>query len=211
MKNSRIRKRARGTNGDIRDARAGGEKITKIKLSEGQKRARILPPSFWERDTQKAAEELLGKFLVRKTGKKKMAAMITEVEVYDGFSDRASHASRGVTKRNEPMFGSSGNFYVYLNYGIHWMLNVVTREKGYPAAILIRGTDKVSGPGRLTKFFKITGVLNGKPAAKKSGLWFEDRGVKIEKKQVAKTPRIGVDYAGPKWAKARKRFLLKGE
>lgn len=135
--------------------------------------------------------------------------MITEVEAYDGFKDKASHASRGKTKRNQVMFGEAGCFYIYLTYGIHWMLNVVTGPKDYPAAVLIRGTDKVGGPARLTKFLKIDKILNSKKAELKTGLWFEDRGVKISDKQISITPRIGVAYAGSVWSKKKYRFLLK--
>ena len=65
--------------------------------------------------------------------------MITEVEAYDGPRDKASHASRGLTPRNAPMFGEAGRFYIYFTYGMHWMLNIVTGKRGYPAAVLIRG------------------------------------------------------------------------
>ena len=100
---------------------------------------RVLNKKFFERDTITVAKELLGKCLVRRIGKKKLRVIITEVEVYDGFRDKASHASRGKTKRNELMFGDAGHWYVYFTYGMHWMLNIVTRKKDYPAAVLIRG------------------------------------------------------------------------
>lgn len=168
---------------------------------------KVLKKEFFERDSLKVGQELLGKYLVRKIGNKEMALMINEVEVYDGHDDKASHASKGKTKRNEVMFGPAGYFYVYLVYGFHFMLNVVTREKGYPAAILIRGAGELNGPGKLTKFLKINKSLNGKLAKKSSDLWFEDRGEKI--KHVKKTSRIGVNYAGPIWAKKQYRFLIK--
>jgi DNA-3-methyladenine glycosylase len=72
-------------------------------------------------------------------GKNVLRLLINEVEVYDGHDDLASHASKGKTKRTEIMFGPPGYWYVYLCYGVHWMLNLVTREQDYPAAILIRG------------------------------------------------------------------------
>jgi len=155
------------------------------------------------------AKKLLGKYLVRRLGKKEIALMITEVEAYDGHKDKASHASRGKTKRNYPMFGPAGHFYVYLTYGMHWMLNIVTGEKDYPAAILIRGVGNLNGPGKLTKFLKIDKRFNGKKAEKKTGLWFEDRGIKIKERDIKKAPRIGVLYAGPIWSKKHYRFLLK--
>ncbi len=107
------------------------------------------------------------------------------------------------------MFGHPGYFYVYLCYGMHWMLNIVTAQKNYPAAILIRGLKEVKGPGKLTKFLQIDLRFNGKKSNPKSGLWFEDRGIKIKKESIQKTPRIGVNYAGPVWSQKLYRFLLK--
>lgn len=171
----------------------------------------VLSQDFFNRSTIVVAKELLGKFLVRRQGSAEKAFMITEVEAYDGFEDKASHASRGQTLRNSPMFGHSGAWYVYLVYGMYDMLNIVTREKNYPAAILIRGVEGINGPGKLTKQLKITRALNNKKAAAKSGLWIEDRGVKISTKNISKTPRVGVNYAGPIWSAKPWRFLLSGK
>jgi DNA-3-methyladenine glycosylase len=170
---------------------------------------KILSSRFFNRPTLKISQELIGKFLVRKIGKKKIEGMITEVEAYDGHRDRASHASRGETPRNSVMFGGAGVWYIYLIYGNYLMLNIVTHRKGYPAAILIRSTGVSKGPGRLTRHFKIDKSLNKKIANEKSGLWIEDRGVKIAKSKIKRTPRIGVDYAGPIWSKKHWRFVLK--
>jgi DNA-3-methyladenine glycosylase len=169
---------------------------------------KVIPQKFFNGDTRKVAQELLGKFLVRRIGNREISGMITEVEAYDGVHDKASHASRGKTPRTEIMFGKPGYFYVYLTYGMHFMLNIITREHGYPAGILIRGVKEISGPGRLTKQFKIDKKLNGKPAIRSSGLWFEDRGVEIRSKQIKRTPRIGVAYAGPVWSQKLWRFVL---
>jgi len=170
---------------------------------------KILRSDFFKtKDTAKIAQNLLGKFLVRKIGRKTTAYMITESEAYCGLEDKASHAHKGKTKRNEPMFGSAGNWYVYLIYGMYQMLNIVTGPKNYPAAILIRGLESASGPGKLTKKLKITKVLNNKKAVSKNGLWIEDRGVKINKKDIKKSARIGVDYAGPIWSKKKLRFFI---
>ena len=157
------------------------------------------------------ARDLLGKYLVRRHSVKVSSLMITEVEAYVGPNDKASHASRGKTQRNEVMFGEAGRWYVYFTYGMHWMLNIVTGSKNYPAAVLIRGTDKVKGPGRLTKYLKIDKKFNGSLADGKSGLWIEDRGCKIKPSGIVKTPRIGVDYAGPIWAKKPWRFYVLGK
>lgn len=168
----------------------------------------ILKKDFFERDTLVVARELVGKYLVRRVRGKETAVMITEVEAYDGFEDKASHAYHGRTVRNAPMFGAAGRWYVYLVYGMHEMLNIVTGARGYPAAVLLRGTSEVTGPGRITKFLQITRAQNGKCSARDTGLWIEDRGIVLRNSQIKKTPRIGIDYAGT-WAKKKYRFVLK--
>ncbi len=171
-------------------------------------RQKILGQKFFNQPTLKVAENLLGKFLVRKYRGKEIILIITEIEAYDGFNDKASHASRGKTERNKIMFESAGRWYIYLAYGMHWMLNIVCGPKDYPAAILIRGIKEINGPGRLTKFLKIDKKFNGKIAGKKTGLLIEDGGIKIKKSQIIKTKRIGVEYAGKIWANKPYRFLL---
>ncbi len=170
---------------------------------------KILLPSFFNRDTKKVAEELLGKFIVRKINGKELSSMIIETEAYDGFEDMASHAHKGKTKRTEIMFGKPGYLYVYLCYGIHFMLNIVTREEEYPGAVLIRGVEDASGPGRVTKYFTINKLLNNKLLSKETGIWIEDRGIKIPKNKIIKSPRIGINYAGPIWSQKEWRFTIK--
>ena len=172
---------------------------------------KILTPKFFNRDTKKVAEELLGKFLVRKIAGKEISMMVAETEAYDGFYDLASHASKGKTQRTQIMFSNPGKFYVYLCYGMHHMLNVVAREKGYPAAVLIRKVGSINGPGKLTKLFKINQEFNGKMASPSSHLWFEDRGVTVPKSQIKKMKRVGVEYAGPVWSAKKWRFLVKSK
>jgi DNA-3-methyladenine glycosylase len=170
----------------------------------------ILPISFFDRPVLEVARGLIGASLVRRfpDGKTGFSSMLTEVEAYDGPLDLASHASKGRTPRTEVMYGPAGVFYVYLIYGIHWMLNVVTGETGYPAAVLIRGTANISGPGRITARLQIDESLNGKPAKKSSGLWFEDRSIVIPDERIETTPRIGVEYSGD-WSRAPYRFILR--
>lgn len=168
---------------------------------------KVLTKKFFERDTLIIARDLLGKFLVGKKGRKKFMYIINEVEAYDGHHDKASHAHRGATRRNKPMFGPAGIWYVYVVYGMYDMLNIVTGPHGYPAAVLIRGVEGVSGPGRLTKKLGISRPLSGARATRASGLWIEDRGIKIKKKDVHRTARIGVTYAGPLWSKKLYRFV----
>ncbi|HLP86684.1 MAG TPA: DNA-3-methyladenine glycosylase [Candidatus Paceibacterota bacterium] len=169
---------------------------------------RILPLKFFYRNTKIIAKELLGKYLVRKSKGKNLAFMITDVEVYDGFNDLASHASKKRTPRNEVMFQSGGRWYIYFVYGMHSMLNIVTREKDYPAAILIRGLEGISGPGKVTKILGIDKSLNKLPANRKSGLWIEDRGIHISPKSIKKSPRIGINFAGKIWATKPLRYYI---
>lgn len=169
----------------------------------------ILRKSFYNRPTLTVARELLGKFLVRRSGGGDTRAwMITETESYDGPEDRASHASRGRTPRTDVMFGPPGVWYVYLVYGMHHMLNVVTGPVDYPAAVLMRSVASVGGPGRLAKELDIRRSLNGRPASRASGLWIEDRGVVVPRGKIVKAPRVGVDYAGPLWSGKPWRFMI---
>jgi len=175
------------------------------------KRPQRLTARFFNRHVLKVAEDLLGKYLIRKIGRKIIALPITEVEAYDGPRDKACHASRGKTPRTEPMFGPGGRFYVYFCYGIHWMLNIVTGPKNYPSAILIRAAGHINGPAKLTRYLKINKSLNAKEALPENGLWFEDRAVRIKKSKIKKSPRIGVSYAGPVWSEKPYRFTLSPE
>ncbi len=177
---------------------------------------KILPVSFFDHPTLEVARDLLGKYIIRAWRGGEISLIITEVEAYDGPQDRASHASRGRTPRTKIMFGPAGRFYVYFTYGMHWLVNIVTGPDDYPAAILIRAGKyydakkkawiSVNGPARLTKFLRITGAQNGKIARRKTGLWLEDRGTRITKKNISTSRRIGVEYAGPVWKNKLYRF-----
>jgi len=187
----------------------------------------ILKPKFFDKPTIQVAQELLGKYLARSFDfatafvqtmavrqdkhieNQTISLKITEVEAYDGPHDLACHASKGKTQRNEVMFGPPGHFYVYLIYGMYWMLNIVTGPPDYPAAILIRGIENYSGPGKLTKALKIDKQFDKKIAHPQTNLWVENRNKSILKKDIIKTSRIGVDYAGPIWSKKLYRFVLK--
>ena len=104
------------------------------------------------------------------------------------------------------MYGPGGVWYVYLCYGMHEMLNLVTGPSDYPAAVLIRGVESISGPGRLTKRLQIGRQLNGLAAARASGLWLEDDGFRLPRGALRVSARIGVDYAGPVWSRKPWRF-----
>lgn len=167
-----------------------------------------LPMSFFDRSTLEAAELVLGKILCRRLSDDTIVRhLITEVEAYDGPDDKACHAHKGLTPKTEVMFGPAGYWYVYLCYGIHWMLNIVTGPLNYPAAVLIRSTQSISGPGRLTKALSIDKSFNTLPASLSSGLWIADN-PHFSSKKVERTPRIGIDYAGPIWANKPYRFVL---
>jgi DNA-3-methyladenine glycosylase len=174
-------------------------------------KSRILPSGFFNRPTDVVARELLGKFLVAKHGRIADAHVITEVEAYYGFRDRASHAYIGRTNRNSPMFGPPGYWYVYLVYGMHWMLNIVTEQEDYPAAVLIRSIDSIEGPACVTRHLRIDQVFNARRAVKAAGLWIEDRGPAVPELLIRRQPRVGVDYAGDYWSRRRLRFKLFGQ
>jgi len=181
---------------------------------------RPLPRSFFERQTLRVAKELLGKYVVRETDGERLSARIVDVEAYVGFNDRASHASRGRTKRTDIMFGLSGLAYVYLIYGMYHCLNLVTEAVDYPAAVLIRGIEvcqkereptgapvRIEGPGRTCRFLAVDRTLNGLDTTLGQDLWIEDRGEAMAPSYIQALPRVGVDYAGD-WAKKPWRFCI---
>lgn len=169
-------------------------------------KSNVLKPNFFRRSSLDVAPNLLGKYLVRNMDGKITKFLITEVEAYDGEKDKASHASRGKSPRNEVMYGSAGIWYVYLVYGMHNMLNVVTDRPGYPSAVLIRGTLEVTGPGRLSKSLSIDRSFNVKPALEETGLWIENGGFSVDPSDIERKMRVGVEYA-KEWAKKPYRFL----
>ncbi len=154
-----------------------------------------LPLSFYKRPVLTVAPEMLGKYLCVSEGKSVQRLRIFEVEAYDGPTDLACHGARGMTPRTEVMFGPGGYWYVYFIYGMYWMLNIVTGDKGYPAAVLLRGAGDLDGPGKLTRALGIDRSFNGQTATRRSGLWIED-GPAVSPKKIQRTPRIGVNYAG---------------
>jgi DNA-3-methyladenine glycosylase len=165
----------------------------------------VLEEDFFNRPVVEVARDLLGMNLCVRQKKDQVIKMtINETEAYDGEEDLACHASKGKTPRNQVMYGEPGVIYLYLCYGMHWLLNIVCEKKGYPAAVLLRGTLEVNGPGRLTKKLGIDGQLNRKRAVYSNGLWFEQGDLVI--KEIQTGPRIGVNYAGEYWAKKPYRF-----
>lgn len=173
--------------------------------------SKVLSRQYFSRPTVQVARSLIGKYLVRSLAGREVAGRIIEVEAYVGPGDKACHASKGKTPRTEVMFGPSGMAYVYLIYGMHHCLNVVTEREEFPAAVLIRAIEVdgvlIDGPGRLCRALQIDRSLNRVDLTTQEALWFEDRGGRILRGQVAALPRIGVDYAGV-WARKPWRFRL---
>jgi len=176
---------------------------------------RVLPHSFYARPTLTVAEELLGKVLVHRTRQGTASGVIVETEAYIGEDDPACHASFGRTARSEPLFGPPGFAYVYLNYGVHYLMNAVTEADGYPGAVLIRALqplegmelmknrrvpnghgidehDLCRGPGNLTKALGIT-ITDNRLDLTTSRLTIEDRGISVG--EIATGPRIGIRVA----------------
>jgi len=169
--------------------------------------SQTLPRSFFDRPADRVARDLLGATLVVRGVDGRIARhVVHETEAYLGPRDLACHGSKGMTPRNAVMFGPAGRWYVYLCYGMHWMLNVVTGAEGVPAAVLIRGAGEFTGPGRVTKGLGIDRCFDGRPAARATGLWFEP-GIDVPRRLIERTPRIGVSYAG-EWAMKPLRFVV---
>lgn len=161
---------------------------------------------FYQRDVLKVAPELIGQYLVRNyPDGKMMRYQITEVEAYRGSEDLACHASKGKTERTEIMYHQGGHIYIYLIYGMYWMLNFVTSIEDIPQAVLIRGVGNLDGPGKLTRELKIDKSFYGEDLASSKRIWVEpsDKIVKL-----IATPRINIDFAGDIWSKKLWRFLL---
>ncbi len=161
---------------------------------------------FFQRDVLEVAPELLGKILVRKFDDDRIEKYkITEVEAYRGSEDIACHASKGKTLRTEVMFNAGGLVYVYLIYGIYWMLNIVTGKVNEPTAVLIRGVENISGPGRVGKALQLDKSFYGENLMTSKRIWVENTNLPVK---FITTPRIGIDYAGEPWISKQWRFLI---
>ncbi len=152
----------------------------------------VLSYDFFHRECVTVARELVGKVLVRHTPEGTLRLRITETEAYCGEADTACHAHKGRTRRTEVMYGKAGTAYIYLCYGMHWMLNVVTGEENEPEAVLIRACAEAPGPGKLTKRLGITGDLNRCDLTTSQELWIEDDGFRCP---VQTDRRVGIGYA----------------
>jgi DNA-3-methyladenine glycosylase len=175
---------------------------------------RTLPRSFYDRDTKVVARELLGMLLARRVGGILRVGRIVETEAYLGPHDRAAHSARGRTPRTEVMFGPPGHAYVYLIYGIHHCLNVVTEAEGHGSAVLLRALEPVrdlegntKGPGLLCRALGIDRRLNGHDL-RGDDLFIAEPEPR-EAPEIVARPRIGVGYAG-EWAEKPLRFIIRG-
>jgi DNA-3-methyladenine glycosylase len=165
-----------------------------------------LDPGFYTRDVLQVAPEVPGKILVRMHPDGTIHTfMITEVEAYRGEEDMACHASKGRTTRTEVMYHRGGLLYVYLIYGMYWMLNIVVAGEDQPQAVLIRGMEGFNGPGKLTRALKIDRTFYSEDLNSSSRIWIADSGIKPV---LTCTPRIGIDYAG-EWKDKPWRFVCR--
>ena len=161
---------------------------------------------FFHRPCLEVARDLVGKVLVRRTEQGEIRLRISETEAYCGEADTACHAHKGRTKRTEVMYAEAGTLYIYLCYGMHWMINIVTGEKERPEAVLIRACLEADGPGKLTKRLGITGKLNRQRIDKTEDTWIEDDGFSC---QVEADKRVGIGYASQEDQDRPWRFKIK--
>lgn len=166
-----------------------------------------LSVSFFQREVTEVAPELLGKILVRKFDDGSVQKFtITETEAYRGRDDKACHANKGKTARTEVMFREGGLVYVYLIYGMYWMLNIVTGKENDASAVLIRGITNINGPGRVGKALQLNKSFYGEDLKTSFRIWIEDSDCKPN---IIAVPRVGIDYAGEPWVSIPWRFISK--
>ena len=157
---------------------------------------------FYHRPCLEVARELVGKVLVHNGQRLR----ISETEAYCGEADTACHAHKGRTKRTEVLYADAGTVYIYLCYGVHWLLNIITGDVDDPQGVLIRACVDAEGPGKLTKKLSITGELNRTSAVHSDALWIEDDGFRCE---IALDKRVGIGYASQEDQDRLWRFKIK--
>jgi DNA-3-methyladenine glycosylase len=166
-----------------------------------------LQDDFYKQDAVTIAEKLLGKILVRvNEDGSESRYRITETEAYLGEEDKACHASKGRTPRTEIMYSEGGKVYVYLIYGMYWMLNIVTGEATHPQAVLIRGIDNIIGSGKVGREMKMDKSFYGEDLLYSKRIWILDA---PDESEFETAPRVGIDYAGDEWRDKPWRFILK--
>ncbi len=163
--------------------------------------------AFFDRDCLDVAPDLVGKVIVRQLDDGTQTRVrITETEAYRGIEDKACHASKGVTPRTKILFDKPATIYVYICYGMHFLMNVVTEKEGTPQAVLFRCGEKFNGPAKLTKAINVDKSFNGESFIDNARIWIEDDGYKPE---ITTAPRVGIDYAGDEWKNKPWRFIDK--
>jgi len=165
-----------------------------------------LDRNFFCQDVLEVAPSLLGKYLVRVWPDGSVSRyVISETEAYRGGEDQACHASKGLTPRTRVMFGEGGHIYMYIIYGMYWMMNVVTAVEGVPQAVLFRGLREASGPGRLTRLIQVDKSYYGEDLVHSERIWIEESGIRPA---FTTGPRVGIDYAGDPWKDKPWRYLM---
>lgn len=169
---------------------------------------KILDYDFFHRDRLVVAKELAGKIVARRLPNGDIIRVrVTETEAYGGEEDKACHASKGRTPRTRLLYGRAGIIYVYLCYGMHWLMNIITGEEGHPEGVLLRaGEGKYNGPAKLTKAIGVDGGFNGASICDNSNIWIEDDGKRFE---IFTAPRVGINYAGEEWKNKPWRFIIR--
>lgn len=186
-----------------------------------------LQRSFFARPALVVARELLGARLVRLENEQRLAGLITETEAYSGEDDLGCHCRAGRTPRTSVMYGPPGHAYVYFTYGMHWCLNFVVEQDGFPAAVLLRAIQPIEGleviagrranlppahwtdgPARLTKALNIDKAFNGADLCAASASLFIENGLSIPDSQVKITPRIGLNNVPEPWKSIPWRFQV---
>lgn len=162
---------------------------------------------FFNRDVLKVAPELVGKTLVHVVDGEERRLMITETEAYKGTDDTACHAHKGKTERTKILWENAGTIYVYICYGVHFLMNIVTGDEGDPQAVLIRACEgKFNGPGKLTKQLGINMDANWQTIYDNNSIWIEDTGIKTV---IRRDKRVGIGYARQKDIDRPWRYIMK--
>lgn len=165
-----------------------------------------LTKEFYTQDALVVAPNLLGKLFVRRQSNGEIIKIrITETEVYRGEEDAACHARFGKTGRSAIMYEEGGTAYIYMIYGLHFLMNVVTGKADKPQAVLIRASKEYNGPAKLTKALQIDKSLNGVSLFDSDVLWIEDDDMPMK---YITAPRVGIDYAKEPYKSIPWRFIL---
>jgi len=187
----------------------------------------LLDRSFFGRDTRAVARDLLGQRLVRIDRGQRVSGLIVETEAYRGEEDQACHCRAGKTERTRVMYGPPGVAYVYFVYGMHWLLNFVTEEQGFPGAVLIRALVPregrvliaqrrsgqpeerwTDGPAKLCQALNIGGAFNGVDVCSPGGKLFLEKGQRVPAGAIKQEPRVGIDQVPEPWKSIPWRFLV---